>query len=508
MANLVFQAPEESVDQHYQFYWRELSKKEPIFISSLIPSYQKMQPSLHPLVSDSKKVDEGALGYALGRLPQCIDQVNRVFLGQSREDFEKAGFKMTEANEAVAKARKRRCFFNSSQAALACFIASGADVDDLVNALIAYLVEKRKQGEEKEIAIQLLADHQVGYRQIAQSWWTQIRNNFLALGLEKKPIYFVSSNLHGLVNIIGGFVRSKQVEIFEYVQKNHPETYQEWLRIEKGENKLRVNHFLYYLSKLYFDAHPEEFSQKLEFEEELGIKQVKSVEGFDCNAQLIPVSLLGTTQSLDPHLKVSYPTKLAKSEALIVNIQYPLGMSAYYLLSELLENLKNLKGVYIIGKAAILAGEVGDIQIPNVVFDENSRQTFLLDNVFNQKFPFQSFQASILKEQKAVSVKGTFLENQKQLEGYKKANFNIVEMESGPYLKALSEYHSTTSLGPDGYFHLNNLPLELGIVNYASDNPFASKSLAQGALGLRGIESTYLAGLAVLERIIQKEEMI
>ena len=457
-----------------------------------------MQPSLHPLCADPQKVDEGALGYALSRLPSCIDQVDKVLLGQTREDFEKVGFKMSRAQEAVAKARKRRCYFIPAKATLACYLASVADVDDLVNALIAYLIEKRKQGEQREITIQLLADHEVGYRQIAQSWWSQIRNNFLALGLENKPIYFVSSNLHGLVNIVGGFVRKKQIEIFDYVEKDHLEIYQEWLKIKGGENKLRVNHFLYYLSKLYFDAHPQEFEEKLRFEEKLGIKQVKSVEGLDCNAQLIPVSLLRTTQSLDPHLEISYPTKLARSQALIINIQYPLGMSAYYLLSELLENLKLLKGVYIIGKAAILAGQVGDIQIPEVVFDENSRQTFLFPNIFNRELPLESFQARILKKQKAVSVKGTFLENQKQLEGYKKANFNIVEMESGPYLKALS----------DGYSHLDNLPLELGIINYASDNPFANESLAKGTLGLKGIESTYLAGLAVLQRIIQKEEAI
>ncbi|MBL7078078.1 hypothetical protein ISS42_00245 [Candidatus Shapirobacteria bacterium] len=495
------------VEKHYQFYWRELEKKQEVLISSFIPTYLQMQPSLHPLANNPQKVDGGALSYALGRLPNCIGQVDRVLLGQSRGDFAKAGFKISEAQEALTKARKRRCYFLPNKATLACYIASATDVDDLVNALIAYLIEKRKQGEQKEISVQLLADHEVGYRQIAQSWWTQVRNNFLALGLEDKPLYFISSNLHGLVNIIGGFARSKQVEIFDYIQKSQPEMYREWLKIEKGENKLRVNHFLYYLSKLYFETHPKAFAEKLRFEEKIGIKQVRSVEGLDCNAQLIPVSLLGTTQSLDPHLKVSYPSELAKSEALIINIQYPLGMSAYYLLSELLENLKLLKGVYIIGKAAILAGQVGDIQIPSTVFDKNSRQTFLFPNIFNQKFPFASFQASILKEQKAVSVKGTFLENQKQLEGYKEANFNIVEMESGPYLKALSEYQSEVNLGPEGYFHLDNLPLELGIINYASDNPFAEESLAKGTLGLRGIESTYLAGLAVLERIIQKEEM-
>ena len=68
-------------------------------------------------------------------------------------------------------------------------------------------------------------------------------------------------------------------------------------------------------------------------------------------------------------------------------------------------------------------------------------------------------------------------------------------MESGHYLHALDEYYKN---------NLINLPLELGIINYASDNPLV-ENLTKESLALRSIESTYLPSLTILQRIIDLE---
>ena len=70
---------------------------------------------------------------------------------------------------------------------------------------------------------------------------------------------------------------------------------------------------------------------------------------------------------------------LRKSKALIVNVDYPLGFAAYHL-SVATSNI-DLAGVYVMGKAASLNGRVGDVMIPNVVYDEHS-QPFLFKNTF------------------------------------------------------------------------------------------------------------------------------
>ena len=40
------------------------------------------------------------------------------------------------------------------------------------------------------------------------------------------------------------------------------------------------------------------------------------------------------------------------------------------------------KGVYLLGKAATLNADVGDVMLSNVVYDEHSSSTFWLDNAF------------------------------------------------------------------------------------------------------------------------------
>jgi len=545
-------ASEEAIEDHCRFYNQALEQGTEIKVSSLVESYKKMSPSLHRKVNRLRVIDAAALTYSLDRLPGCIWQVKKVILVQNENDLAQTGFRIKSSEKVFSKRRRRRSLFDSSKGALGFFITSSSGIDDLINALIAYQIEwqkvslllKRREekfidkeqfswlgiGQEEwgrikialgdnwqekilsvgrgsvDMSMQMVNNYRLGYRQIAQEWWKETTNVFSAIDAKAKPVYFVSSNLHSLANLISGFVREKQVEIFNYIEENYGQLYQEWLKVKSGENQLRVNDFLYFLSKIYFQDNPEAFKEKIDFEANLGIRQIKSSSGLVCDVQLIPVSAIGQSSSLDPNLKINNHRKIFRSEGLIINIEYPLGNAAYFILSEILENLSQLKGVYIIGKAAILSGSVGDLQIPAVVFDERNDKIFFIKNIFNEEFALKALQSEILKEQKAVSVRGTFLENQKQLERYNKAGFNIIEMESGPYLTALSEAQTVESLSRGGVFHLDNLPWELGIINYASDNPFLEKSLGEGSLALEGIEPTYLASLAVLERIIEKEE--
>ena len=42
-----------------------------------------------------------------------------------------------------------------------------------------------------------------------------------------------------------------------------------------------------------------------------------------------------------------------------------------------------LRGIYILGKAATLNGRIGDVMIANVVYDEHSGNTYWFDNCFS-----------------------------------------------------------------------------------------------------------------------------
>lgn len=224
---------------------------------------------------------------------------------------------------------------------------------------------------------------------------------------------------------------------------------------------------------------------------------IPSSDYLDVNVQILPVAKLN-----HPQLKI---TDLQQSSALIFNIDYPLGFTAYHILKELLENVAKVKGVYILGKSAVLNSAIGDIQIPRVVFDEHSNNSYLFKNIFNSFFPFPNTQGSVLTNQKAVSVLGTFLENQALIDKYSASDFTIVEMESGPYLHAVAEATYSDPIPKDAIVDLNSAPLDIGIINYTSDTPYSATYLSS-ALPAKALAAADLASRTILQRILNLEE--
>lgn len=541
-----------ALERHRFSYLLPLLEGKEVTIPSLVESYQRMESLLHK-GANSKRLDVSTLKYCLDRLPEQIELVTKIHLVKDWQELSEKKIDVNSWTETRAKARRRRMFFKEETGELICFIASTSDVDDLANLLIAYQIEKTKLkrflgrkleaffikeayrwlkissddwqrlkealGEKWQQKLYLISGHQDfslsldflnkktdGSSKIAEKWWQEVSGQLLLFELGDVPIYFVSSNLHSLLNIIGGFVAQRHNQIFAHIEANYPELNQRWLEIKEGKDQLRINDLLYYFSKIYFQDFPDQLKKKKEEESLLGIKWSKPVKSSFCSdAQIVPVSAIANSIALDPHLKIKDRQKLKDSKALIFNINYPLGIAAQFLMEEVLKNFTKIKGVYIVGKAAILSGSVGDIQLPKVIFDEHTGNTYFVNNHLNENFPFESLGSRVLKDQKAISVYGTFLENKKQMEDYTSAGFNIIEMESGPYLTALAESQGEGEIR-NRVLHLDQLPFDLGVINYASDNPLSKETLGAGSLALRGIESTYLALLAVTQRIIELEE--
>jgi hypothetical protein len=196
-----------------------------------------------------------------------------------------------------------------------------------------------------------------------------------------------------------------------------------------------------------------------------------------------------------------------RSKAIILNIDYPLGMAAYRMLREVMENLAQTRGIYILGKAATLNGSIGDVMISDVVLDEHSQNVYWLENCFTagDVGPHLIY-GSVLDNQKAVSNKGTFLQNRQYLDFYYRANYTVVEMESGPYLNAVYEALYTTRYPTSENINFARLPFDLGILHYASDTPYTrGKNLGAGSLSYFGMDSTYGAAIAIARRILSNE---
>jgi hypothetical protein len=524
----------------------------------LEPAHRAMGSSLHPL-ADSDEPDLGAFIYAIRRMPDSVaDGPRLVILGQEREVFEKNGIPIDEWQEVDAPARRRR-WFDAADGTHAVLTTSASDVDDLIPTLVAFQIEWNKLrvrqraagwppdhepsteecaevlggtaedwarlrgawGERFMPRLKLIADQrmnlrvrmlggtQVGYSRMTRRWWQPVHESLADQELVDRPLYFVSSNTHSLVNIATGVAREREEALVKFVEQL-PED--DILRTEleafrEGRTEGSWENFLYFVARLYFDSHGEEGRQaRRRAEAGCGVSHIRSTTALRVPAQIIPLSGL-RPERLDPRLGDVDAHALAAAEGVVVNIDYPLGVAAYNILREVAVDSSMLRGVYVLGKAATLNADVGDVMLSTVVHDEHSGSTYWLDNAFSVDdiAPDLRF-GSGLDNQRAVSVKSTFLQNRSYLDFYYREAFTVVEMEAGPYCNALYEIADADRHPVNEAVNFSKLPVDFGIIHYASDTPYTqARTLGARGLSYYGMDSTYASSLAILRRILRLE---
>jgi hypothetical protein len=210
---------------------------------------------------------------------------------------------------------------------------------------------------------------------------------------------------------------------------------------------------------------------------------------------------------LDPRLRRPDIEVLKDSKAFLVNIDYPLGMAAYHILSYVASRVGEVRGVYIVGKAATLNGVIGDVMIPSVVHDEQSQNTFLFENSFSaMDLEGCLVYGTVLDNQKAVSVRGTFLQTPRYVDVFYREGYTDIEMEAGPYLSAVYEMYRPKRHPKDEIVNLYGVPVDWGVLHYASDTPRSKgKNLGEGSLSYFGMDPTYAASLTVWRRVFDLE---
>lgn len=559
----------EEIDLYMRTYYSLLRSTDEIQIESLVETHATIESSLHPGVRD-RRIDASALIYASLRLPACILQVRLVVLGQSAYVFEQRGFDRVEQWEEVsAPGRRRRTFFDG-QETLAVFIASRSDIDDLIPMLTAYQIEWNKahtilngstaqalleahiEGDQpltsederiicttldispedldrlkqvwgetwaeillhmsrrhKRMALRLLSGSLVDYRKATQQWWNRIEREIAPLDLMERPVYFVSSNTHSLVNLLTGYALDAEATLVDYIREHKDgELLREYHDIEARAVPSSRENFFYYCLKKYLQEPENQVTraQRRAIEISCGIHRVPSRHVFDVEAQVIEIAKLQVDR-LDPRVCFPGIERLSGSDAVIVNIDYPLGMAAYLILSEIAQHVDRFKGAYVIGKAASLNGRIGDVVIPNVVHDEHSRNTYLFHNCFRAAdvVPYLVY-GTVLDNQKAISVMGTFLQNQRYVTVFYREGYTDIEMEAGPYLSALYEAVRPKRHPVDEIVDLHFAPFDLGILHYVSDTPLSKgRNLGAQSLSYFGMDPTYATSLAVLKRILSQE---
>ncbi len=553
----------EEVELYLRTYYSLLRSTSDVQIRTLEEVHSAMNSLLHTRVRD-RAPDMSAFIYSLLRLPECIDSVKTIVLGQSTSVFLREGIGEIEKWEvSTARARRRRCYYDGKET-LACIIASRSDIDDVVPLLTAYQIEWNKlnhllrrmpveistdfsimQKDEreqlalalkmavedlerlysiwgsqfkiklekifenrKELKIRLLSGSLREYRRATHAWWMHIENQCPIL--IERPLYFVSSNTHSLINLVSGFALRNKDTLVQYLESSSDENLKsEWEEIQAKLVPSSKENFFYYLLKKYLQT-PEgkEFRQeRTNHEANCGVTRIDSEHYFDVDVQVIEIAKINP-EWMDPRLCDRGHSCLSKSDAIILNIDYPLGMGAYQILSKVAEHAMEIYGVYILGKAATLNAVIGDIMIPNVVHDEQSRNTYIYPNAFTagDVSPYLVY-GTVLDNQKSVTVRGTFLQNSEYMDVFYREGYTVIEMEAGPYLSAVYEMFRPNRYPTDEIVNLYPLPFDLGILHYASDTPLSKgKNLGANTLSYFGMDPTYASSIVILRRILELEQ--
>lgn len=568
-------AGKREVDLYVRTYTTLLQSSGAIGVSSLEPAHLTAAPSLHAGAGE-RAPDMNAFAYSIQRLPTCIVDVRQIVLGQSARAFAEAGYTELDSWATQSAPGRRRKWSYDGEETLAAYIASASDLDDLIPTIVAYQIEWNKihrligadedlaravadaaaaddaetpsaeaiaeigerlllspadwgrlraiwggavwrnlekiAAERKRYSLRMLGGSYIGYNRSTRQWWSPAERLLTEFGLDERPVYFISSNTHSIVNVLSGIVRRRRDQLADFIRRTeHPELLPELTALQANKSRSSWENLLYFAARHYFGAPGMERERELRTAEERdrGIYHVEGPGALDVGIQVIDLARLDRSD-FDPRLCSEGETlDLSTTDAIIININYPLGLAAYHIMTQLALTTEHLRGIYILGKAATLNGRIGDVMIANVVYDEHSGNTYWLDNCFSygDLAPYLIYGAA-LDNQKAVTVKGTYLQNQGYLDFYYRENFTVVEMEAGPYLNAIYEDLSLRRHPSSEAINLQQhspQQIDLGFIHYASDTPYTrAQTLGARGLSYYGMDSTYASTIAILRRILSQ----
>ncbi len=511
--------------------------------------------SLH-LGARGASPDVGAFGYAAARLPECMPQIQRVVMGQSDETFADFGL-ATHAWQRVRTRGRRRLLRWDGATTLAAYVASTSDIDDLVPILTAYQIEwnkmhellaarpgtldpsakpvvaealgiseadfvrlrealgrdsdsalRRLAAQRLDLRVRLLAGSFSAYERAALHWWRGVEKQYVRDPAEPRPpVYFVSSNTHSLANLLGGYALANRDAILAAARRDPRSDYLEELERQLADGSPASPNLLYFALRSYITADPGALARVQQWDLESGITSADVTAQIDVQTQAIELARV-RPERFDPRLHMPGLETLRDSDAWIINIDYPLGLAAYHLLSRVGQGAGPLLGAYVMGKAATLNGQVGDVMVSRVVHDEHSDNTYLIRNSlgFDDLAPWLEH-GSVLDNQKAVTVRGAFLQNPNYMGVFYREGYTVLEMEAGPYLSAIYELVDPRRHPNDEVVTLSERTnFALGILHYASDTPYSRRqSLLSKSLGAFGTDSTYACAIAITRQILARE---
>jgi hypothetical protein len=505
--------------------------------SSLRKLLTVSRPALYPLAADPDRVDAGALGYVLMRLPDGIWSVRQITVTREIEKDVADDFDPVET-----RARRRPTYRTGEAAYVTAFSGGMSDLVDFISALTCFQIESDKIRARYAAYRQKLAEDP----DLLSVWRTLDSVQGGGAGLDdevrKRVLHELSVELrceYAALKTLDHDLDGRLLEVVRHIAASAPRdlkvvfsdrfglvgAYSAKARAWTGTVKAALDRlgltekplfivssnrhslanclspFVREAARAHGIAEPLDYGEMrgiLSSPEAMEARPPRDAEGglHTIEApQDMPRCSLADIGRLDPGLVDPRLCWSGGGDGVILNMDYAFGEEGFFLLNELLETLgSRVRGVYIIGKAGTLTGARGDIMLPTFFVKQGSGDVYDIGNTlapcdFDGLGDFR-----VLTGGPMLTVAGTFLQNSDVL-GYFRDNWNAlgVEMEGIPYAKALKHARLRGRL---------EAGIEAGVAYYASDAPLMGDLLSV-PLGRKGVGPVYATTIAVLRNILR-----
>ena len=354
------QSASEAIDFYKRTIYSVLRSKSENRISGLEEVHSAMESTMHP---DSRlsSPDYNALIYSILRMPPCMVKVKQLVLGQNVHMFTLQGYQNIESWPIVtAVARRRICRYDGEET-LAVFINSKSDIEDIVPLVTALQIEWNKfhdllrnvddsliysalvendpvefknlaekllssvedlnrlwsvwgekmpewilefRARPSDFRIKLLNSSMVQYSKAANSWLDEILERIP--DLVDRPVYFVSSNTHSVVNLVSGYALQKENELQRFLDRKENEILrEEWEKINRKTLSASKENLMYYVLKKYQQSDYGKYTikEQQDFESENGISRLSISSNFEVGVQVIDIRKTNFMK-MDPRVRI------------------------------------------------------------------------------------------------------------------------------------------------------------------------------------------------------------
>src|SRR5260370_8132197 len=99
--------------------------------------------------------------------------------------------------------------------------------------------------KRKSFGLRFLGGSHVGYVRATRKWWAPVENLLNTLALQDRPVYFVSSNTHSLLNLMSGTLLNPEAELTKFALSGEdPYLADEARKLQQGMVPVNWQNFL------------------------------------------------------------------------------------------------------------------------------------------------------------------------------------------------------------------------------------------------------------------------